>query len=151
MKRKKDLLEKIGSKIIFNDEKIKISKEGNQWVFEINNELTTDIAEATALMMRICGKDSFVWEIEIKDINTDVIEPKKSLYWLTGGNNEWKTLPNYKNPWCESYLDFQEQYGVTIINIIKKSKKIGDIRNQFIKKLNLPTLYEFSLSKNLIK
>ena len=82
MKRKKDLLEKIGDKIIFNEDKVKISQEGNQWVFEINNELTTDIAEATALMMRICSKDSFLREIEIKGINTDEISPKKSYIGL---------------------------------------------------------------------
>lgn len=151
MKRKKDLLEKIGDKIIFNEDKVKISQEGNQWVFEINNELTTDIAEATALMMRICSKDSFVWEIEIKGINTEEISPKKSLYWLTGGDTEWKTLPNYRNPWCESYLEYIEGFGMSVINIVGKSKRIGDIRDQFIKNLNLPILYEFALNNNLLK
>ena len=151
MKRKKDLLEKIGNKIIFNEDEVKISQEGNQWFFEINNELTTDIAEATTLLMRICSKDSFVWEIEIKDINTEEITPNKCLYWLTGGNNEWKTLPNYKSPWCELYLEYQEEFGMMIIEIIEKSKKIGDIRKHFIKNLNLPILYEFALENDLLK
>ena len=49
------------------------------------------------------------------------------------------------------YLSFQEEYGLIIIDIISKAKTIGDVRAGFIKELNLPTLYEFCLSKGFLK
>jgi hypothetical protein len=49
MKRKKTLLEiEVGSKIIFTDNVIRVSKENNEWFFEIGKELTTDIGEAVS-------------------------------------------------------------------------------------------------------
>ena len=36
-------------------------------------------------------------------------------------------------------------------NIVKKSKTLLDIRNAFVKYLNLPVLYNFAISKNLIR
>lgn len=151
MKRKKVLLEKIGTKIIYNDGIIKISREGNEWFFEIGKELTTDLAEAVAIMIRECDKNDKIWDVEIKDIITENISPEKSLYWLTGGHKEWKSLENYSKPWCDSYLDFQEEFGSSIINIIKKSKKLRDMRKYFIKNLNLTILYDFAISKKLIR
>jgi hypothetical protein len=99
-------------------------------------------------------KDSFVWEIEIKGINTDEISPKKSLYWLTGGDTEWKTLPNYRNPWGESYLEYIEGFGMSVINIVGKSKTIGDITSIFyfsFIKSNLSTRNTIKITYNLIK
>ena len=95
--------------------------------------------------------DGQVWNIEIKGINTEEITPQKSLYWLTGGNNEWKSLDNYNKPWCDCYLDFQEEFGMLIINIIKKSKSFKEIRDNFNKHLNLPILYNFAVSKDMIR
>ena len=50
MRKRKTLVEKIGTKIIFNDDTIKISTEGNEWFFEIGTELTTDITEAVSIL-----------------------------------------------------------------------------------------------------
>ena len=61
------------------------------------------------------------------------------------------TLNHYNRPWCDCYLEFQEEFGFLIINIIKKSKKLSDIRNGFMKYLNLPVLYNFAISKNMVK
>jgi hypothetical protein len=151
MKKRKDLLEKIGTKTIFTDKTRKISIEGNEWFFEIGKELTTDIAEAVSLLIRECDSNDQVWVVEIKDINTEDITPEKSLYWLTGGYKEWKSLENYNRPWCDCYLDFQEEFGFTILNSVNKSKTLGDIRKHFIENLNLPVLYDFALSKNLVR
>lgn len=151
MKRKKNLLEKIGTKVIYNDETIKISREGNEWFFEIGRELTTDLAEAVAILLRTCDKNDTIWNLEIKDIITENIYPEKSLFWLSGGESEWKTLEHYSKPWCDCYLDFQEEFGNTVINIIKKSKTFGDMRRNFITHLNLETLYDFAMSKNLLR
>lgn len=151
MKKRKDLLERIGTKIIFTDKTRKISIEGNKWFFEIGKELTTDIAEAVSLLIRECDDNDQIWQVELRNINTEDITPEKSLYWLTGGYKEWKSLENYNRPWCDCYLEFQEEFGFAILSSVNKSKTLGDIREYFIENLNLPVLYDFALSKNLIR
>jgi len=130
---------------------VRISEEVNgQYFFEIGSEITTDLAEAVAIMMRNPRTDSSIWSKKIQ-VNLESVEPQKALYWLSGGDNEWITLQNYNQPWNKCYLEFQEEFGFIVINILKKSKNLGDIRNGFQKYLNLPNLYEFALSKNLIR
>jgi hypothetical protein len=75
----------------------------------------------------------------------------KALYWLSGGDIEWITKKHYNKAWSEVYLSYQEEFGMTIFNIIKKSNTLGEVRNGFSKYLNLPVLYEFSLNKGFIK
>jgi hypothetical protein len=70
---------------------------------------------------------------------------------LCVGDAEWKSLEHYNTPWCDCYLDFQEEFGFLIVNIIKRAKNLDDIRKYFLEYLNLPTLYEFALSKNLVR
>ena len=38
-----------------------------------------------------------------------------------------------------------------IIKIIKDSKKLSEVRDGFIKYLNLPIIYDFAMSRNLLK
>jgi hypothetical protein len=99
--------------------------------------------------MRTSINDDF-WR---KELPSDFIEvdPKKCLYWLTGGDSEWISLQNYNKPWSQCMLDFQEEFGFIVVSIIEKSKTYGDIRNRFLQFLNLPTLYEFALSQDLVK
>jgi len=137
--------EKISSETNF----VKINQESNgQLFFEIGNEFTTDPAEAVAIMMRKNVDDS-IWNKQII-IDYETVEPRRALYWLTGGDNEWISLNNYKQHWSKCDLDFQEEFGFMVISILKKSKTLGDIRNGFIRYLNLPVLYEFALSKNFV-
>lgn len=151
MRKKKTLLKEIGTKIIYDDKTIIISREGNEWFFEIGKELTTDLGEAVSLLLRNCDASDEVWKTDIKEMNIDNISPEKSLYWLTGGEREWKTLENYNRPWCDCYLDFQEEFGLLVISIIKRSKTLEDMRKHFIEYLNLPVLYDFALSKNFLR
>ena len=107
---------------VYNSNIVRISKEQNEYFFEIGKELTMDVAEAVSMLMR--HKDlwnSPFWDLEIKNISYHDISPEKSLFWLTGGYSEWRTLEHYNKPWCDCYLEFQEEFGVLIINIIKKS------------------------------
>jgi len=150
MKKKKTLLETEVSEVVLNTEKLKINKISNDLYFEISNEITKDLAEAVSLMMTKIDKKSSIWELEIKNENK-YIDPEKCLFWLTGGSNEWKSLENYNRPWSECYLEFQEEFGIIIFNIVKKSKTIGEIRDSFIKYLNLPTIYDFAISKGFIR
>jgi hypothetical protein len=151
MKRKKVLLKEQLSEIIYNNDKIIISKQDNMWCFEIGREITMDIAEAVSILMRTSDVDDSLWEMSIDNIDIDSISPERSLFWLSGGYMEWRTLENYNKPWYDCYLDFQEEFGFIIINIIKRSKTLMDIKNNFNKYLNLPVLYEFALSKDLIR
>lgn len=147
-KRKVDL--KNVSNQIWCTEMVKISKEENEFVFEIGNEMTHDLAEAVAILMRKVDFNNDIWHLDISNINIDDITPAKSLFWLSGGYSEWRTLDNYNKPWNECYLDFQEEFGFLVINILKKSKTLKDVRDFFIKHLSLPIIYEFAISKNMI-
>jgi hypothetical protein len=148
--KKKKLLISESPTLVFSDEKIKINKIGNEWFFEVGKEITSDLGEAVSLMMRICDPKSDVWNL---NINPDMenITPEKSLFWLTGGLNEWRNLENYNRPWCDCYLEFQEEFGLMIVGIIRKSKKLIDVRDGFNKYLNLPILYDFAVSKNILR
>jgi len=53
--------------------------------------------------------------------------------------------------WSECDTHFVQEFEFVIRWILKKSKNLKDIKNGFIEHLNLPVLYEFALSKNLIK
>jgi hypothetical protein len=150
MKRKKELL-KSELDSVFVSKKLVIKKEGNEWFFEIGKEMTNDLSEAVTIMMRVCKPDDSAWDIEVNNTNIENITPEKSLFWLTGGKQEWRNLENYNRPWCDCYLDFQEEFGFMIIKIIKDSKKLSEVRDGFIKYLNLPIIYDFAMSKNLLK
>jgi hypothetical protein len=149
-KRKLDLRTR-GKIDVYSYDSINISREENEYFFEIGNDLTSDVAEAVSILMRRVDYDDFVWDIKIKNIITENITPEKALFWLTGGYEEWKILDNYNKPWVECYLDFQEEFGYIIANIMKKSKNLREVRDNFIKHLNLTTLYDFALSKDMIK
>jgi hypothetical protein len=151
MKRKRTLLKEIGTKIIYDNNTIIISREGNEWFFEIGKELTTDLGEAVSLLLRNCDANDPIWQLETRDIDTDNVSPEKSLYWLSGGEREWKTLEHYNRPWCDCYLEFQEEFGFLVISIINRSRTLEEMRKHFIEYLNLPVLYDFALSRKLLR
>lgn len=145
MRKRREITE--NNTLLFKNNAVKITKELNhELFFEIKKNVTTDLAEAVSIMMNI---NINVWDIEIN--NMIEVNPEKCLYWLSGGDREWSTLEHYNKPWVECYLDFQEEFGFMVIEIIKKSKTMSDIRKGFIKYLNLPTLYDFAISKGFVK
>jgi hypothetical protein len=152
MKKKRIVFEKEVNEILNQKEYFKVLKKDDNYFFEIGLETTSDIAELVSILMRTTDYNDPIWKTTIyeKMIN-DNISPIKSLYWLTGGDSEWKTLINYSKQWCECNYEFCDEFGDLIIDIVKKSKTLTDIRKSFIKNLNIPILYEFALSKNLIK
>ena len=132
----------------WSDNLVKIDKEGDQYYFEIGNDITTDLAEAVAIMMMKYKNNGKFWDLEI-NIDYYNITPEKSLYWLSGGDNEWQLMNNYKKSWMDCSLEYQEEFGLKVISILKKSKTMRDIKNGFLKYLNLPILYEFALEKEI--
>ena len=149
MKRKKVLVENSGD-LILNDSFVRVTKFDNQYFFEIGKEITSDLGEAVAILMRNNTEDNLIWELEVVDMNVD-IEPDKALFWLTGGYKEWGSLEHYNRPWADSYIDFQEEFGFIVYNSVKRAKKLNDIKKAYLKYLNLPILYDFAISKNLIR
>lgn len=145
MKRRRTL----DNTLIYNGKSVIITKENQELFFEIQNNITTDLAEAVSIMMKFDIKDDDVWKIEIE--NAKNIDPEKTLYWLSGGDKEWLTMENYNSPWINCHTDFCEKYSKIVIESVNNSKTLGDIRDKFSKQLNLPTLYNFALSKGFIK
>ena len=152
MKKKKVLTkERETSVMIYRSNKIRVSRELNgELFFEIENELTSDLSEAVAMVINLGIDDKLFFETTF-NVNVENISPDKTLYWLSGGDREWVTKQHYSKSWADVYLSYQEEYGISIINIIKKSKTLGEVKNGFIKYFNLQTLYEFSLDKGFIK
>ena len=151
MKKKKVITkERDASIVIYGSDRIRVSKELNgELFFEIENELTSDLSEAIAIIINKGIIDGNFWKTTF-NINMSNISPDKTLYWLSGGDREWITRTNYSKSWSDVYLSYQEEFGMVVFNIVNKSKTFGDIRKEFLKKLNLPTLYEFSLEKGFI-
>lgn len=151
MKRRKQDLKKEQDDL-FNESIVKVNIESSDYFFEVGNDATNDIAEAVAMMMRnVSLVNDSIWDMDIKKIKHEDITPEKALFWLTGGYTEWRTLEHYNRPWCDCYLDFQEEFGFLVVNIIKRSKKMRDVRENFIKYLNLPVLYDFAMSRDMLK
>jgi hypothetical protein len=149
--RKKRFPKSNSVRVLTESNIIRIGEEINgQLFFEIGSEITTDIAEAVAIMMRVPNIDDLIWNKELP-FDVENIDPKKTLYWLSGGDKEWITLQNYNQPWSKCVLEFQEEFGFMVLSIIGKAKKLKDIRDGYIKYLNLPVLYEFALSQNFVK
>jgi hypothetical protein len=148
MKRKKLLTDECHT-ILYQNTKTTINQTTDGYVFEIGSEITNDLGEGVAILMFYGESDSKIWDLDIQNKNNDVI-PAKTLYWLTGGPTEWKMLNNYKIPWCECHLDFQQEFGLLILKIIKNSKKLSDIKEGFTQYTNLPILYDWALSKEII-
>lgn len=124
-------------------------EETGEYYFEIGNEITKDISEAVSIMMRSNKWNDESWNTPVPKIDFYEIDPSRSLYWLTGGKDEWTKLENYKRTWSESCSDFTEEFGELIVSIVRKSKTLKDIRDSFIKNLSLPKLYDFALEKGI--
>lgn len=151
MKKRKEVTKSKITDLLYTNQKVSIYRTKEEWFFEIGKEMTTDLAEAVAILMKTKEINDEIWNLELNELKTEDISPAKSLFYLTGGYNEWSTLDNYTKPWSECCLDFQEEFGLMITKIIKRSKKLSDIKNGFSRYLSLPTLYDFALSKNLLK
>jgi hypothetical protein len=149
MKKKKVILDKCFN--IYQSEFLKINYEKTlqHYYFEIYDETSIDLAEAVIIMMNKIDNNNPIWKSKINKINLETIEPSKSLYWLTGGKDEWVKNINYKKNWHECVLDYQTKFGMIIIEILNNSQTFNDVRKEFIKQLNMNVLYEFALQKEI--
>lgn len=155
-KEKKVML--IEENLIEYRNQIYIYAESNIYFFQSNNPKlynfsTYDYMEATAAFMKL--KHTYlmdkIWDITITEDMQYGINMYNILYWLSGGDNAWKTNKIYKKSWDE-YADlFVNHFKQIILNINKTSRNIKECRDSFLRELSLPTIYEFSLENNLLK
>lgn len=162
MKRKRIALEKQEAKEILNQQDLMVLKKGNSFkfikddvehFFEIGVDMiTTDVAEAVAILMRTNDINDPIWEtiIDNKMLEND-INPQKALYWLTGGDEEWMSLKHYNKHWYECNNTFIEEFGDKVINAVDCSKTLKEIRDTFNQQINLPLIYECALNNKLIR
>ena len=145
--------------LIMEKSKISIYRENNNlYFFESNNPnlnyfLSIDYLESVSALMKLKDMYDFdtLWDIKITDEMRINVNYNKSLYWLTGGDREWVTSKVYNTTWSESSDLFLKEYGSILEDINIKCDNLGEVRDEFLKYMNLPTLYEFGLSKNIIK
>lgn len=128
---------------------IAINKYEDGYFFEIGTENATDIAEAVSILMKKVDGGNIIWDMEIESFNLEITYPEKSLFWLSGGEEEWESLLHYQTPWAECYPLFVEKFGFIIRAIVKDAKKLRDIKEKFEEYLNLPILYEFALKEKI--
>jgi hypothetical protein len=151
--KKKRVLTKVKeiTEVIYASSRVRVSKELNgELFFEIENEITSDLSEAIAIALHKGIIDKEFWKITFNiDINN--ISPDKALYWLSGGDIEWISKNHYNFNWSEVYLAYQEEFGLSIIDIISNSYNFEEIKKEFLNKLNLSILYEFALENNFVK
>jgi hypothetical protein len=151
MKKKRSMVKMNQSNIVFNNNFICISKSKHGTFFEIGNQITEDVAEAVSILMRKVSFDDTIWKTKLaENVIYDII-PEKSLYWLSGGQQEWDTLINYKKPWHESYIYFREEFEDDILISVAEAETLEDIRDYFYENLNLSRLYDYALKEDLIK
>ncbi len=82
MKRKRITLEKKQEKEILNQRELRVTKEGNEFFFEIGPEMTSDVAEAVSILMRKVDWNDPIWNTAIdKKMIYENITPEKALYW----------------------------------------------------------------------
>lgn len=155
-REKKWVMDESGD-LIYESSDIKIWEEFNgKLFFESENPIlcgtfmSNDYSESVACLMRLpkVFNDNKLWNIKIN--NKYDISTKNVLYWLTGGNSEWMDKKNYKYEWDEVESIFNHHFENTILDIISRSNTLGDIKRGFMKHLNLPIIYEFSLNNDLI-
>jgi len=155
-REKKHVIGEIGI-LLFDDNQVKVYKKPNGKLYFESTDINlgetficNDYAESVAALMRLPNifNNNKLWKIKIN--NKYDIKVNQVLYWLTGGDKEWSDNANYKFKWEEVESIFTHKFEDTILEIISKSNTLGDIKRGFMRHLNLPIIYEFSLNNNLI-
>lgn len=134
---------------ILDNEDIKISKYQDDFLFDINGKITDDVAEAVAIMIyQNIPSDNNAWSTNIKQVDLFEIDPKRSLYWLSGGDIDWSSN-NYRKEWHECVGEFSEKFSETVLEMVQRSNNMFELREKFQKDLNITILYEFALENKI--
>lgn len=146
MKRNK--IAPTNSNNIWECKNVTITENSNNYYYEIGDNVTMDVSEAVAIMMRL-DIEGEIWNTKVDKKDIFNISPKNTLYWMSGGDEEWVLQDNYKKEWHECYLEYQQEFGLKIIGIVERSETLNDIQKEFKKYLSLATLYDFALRRGI--
>lgn len=124
-----------------------VTMEFGKLFFEVGKNLTDDVVEGVLLLMGSTTVASDIWSIKI-DKDTEV-DPIKSLYWITGGDSIWGMGKARIEGWDIFGGVFGDEFGDDILDIVKDSETLGDIRDgletrlMFIR-INVREYYKYS-------
>ena len=112
---------------------------------------TTDAAEAVAIIKGSQYKsDPKLKEIQLTDADKANVDPEQALYWITGGNKEWKFGELYNTTWDESYKIFVDAFGGTVKSIVVSSSNLGELIEKLANEIPIEDVYELASDKGLI-
>lgn len=147
-----------GTILYQNDTKdVTVYGDNGRLYFESSNPIleeefgSYDCGESVAALMRLktVFDDEKFWNLKVGSSKYDV-NPERALYWLSGGNREWKTNDTYAYEWLEVHSIFEHKFRDIVYEIVENAETLKDIKEEFMNQLNLPVLYEFALSNDLI-
>lgn len=130
---------------------IKIFKHINGgYGFEIKNKVfTSDIMEGVSYLMKnplLYNKT--IWDLPI-EIESNLITPASSLYWLSGGDEFWDN-PDRDLKWTDHFQIYLDKYESILKNILLNVSNLGELKKEIQIHLNLDSFYEFALENNII-
>lgn len=139
-------------RVLYDEPGVLIYEEfDGRYGFEIHNKIfTNDIVEAVSYLMKFKKYDNeSFWNLAINKISLIQVDPAKSIYWLSGGDDFW-TYNKWDLEWSDNCQFLSDNFKTEIV-----SSAIGndlkDVKNNILKNLNLDCFYEYFLEKKLIK
>jgi hypothetical protein len=144
--------------LIFCKSKIYIHEEDNVLYFNSLNDkiskfITDDYLTGIAITMKLEDVyNSDIWNLIITNEMRNKVNYEEVLYWLTGGDKEWKNNKSiYNIKWEEAKPLFLSKYETILKEINENAYKLNDVKNSFIYHFNLLDIYEHSLKLGIIK
>jgi hypothetical protein len=110
-----------------------VTMEFGKLFFEIGIHLTDDVVEGVVLLMYAQKVPNDIWNIKLNK-NLEV-SPIKSLYWITGGDSVWGINKNRITGWGICGGVFGDEFGDVIIDIVRNSVTLGDLRDGLISRI----------------
>lgn len=114
------------------------------WLFDTN-----DVAEGCA----ICKgshfiKDEGLRQIQITQADKDNVKPEEALYWLTGGNKEWKFGDAFNVSWDKVADEVTAKFGHVVTDMVKDSNTLGELMDKMASEsglygLDMMDFYQF--------
>lgn len=120
---------------------------------KIKNFSTCDYLVAVSALMKIKTFHTFneIWDLKITDTMRYNINIENALYWITGGDKEWKYNNLYNNTWDNYSKLFVNEFENKLLSINNNANTLRECRDEIIKYLSLLNIYEFSIVNNLIR
>ena len=134
---------------VYDSPRVKVHSLDGSFIFEIDEEVTQDAAEAVSMIMHNRIEGAF-WSIPMNGPAEQIV-PERALYWLSGGDKEWSLLEHYSMSWPTCCRDFCDKWSEVVHRIVLQSHTLADIREGFRKELGLHRIYDWCISRGLVR